>query len=150
VKYVVPAREVGDSLFIISDSPVCAIARFARSIIDTVGNLGFRSAPPRLYAIAALRGLRHAIAMSKLTDLPLACRVVATNKKFFGQNASLFFASSFAPSHLQANRHSIAIERYVQGVRPQGFLNRPPYPLHMASEYVWLFESRSIIWGDVA
>jgi len=47
VKYVVPAREVGDSLFINSDSPSCAIARFARSILNTVGNLGFRSAPPQ-------------------------------------------------------------------------------------------------------
>jgi len=32
VDYQVAAREAGDSLFIISDYTVCAIARFARSI----------------------------------------------------------------------------------------------------------------------
>ena len=52
------AREVGDTLFIISVG-VCAVARFARSNSRSVANLGFRSqslAHPRLYAIARSAG----------------------------------------------------------------------------------------------
>ena len=62
VEYQVAAREVGDSLFIIS-----VLRRFrcrsARLNLIIVANLGFRpdrsGLHPRLYAIAALRGLRQ-------------------------------------------------------------------------------------------
>ena len=54
------------------------------------------------------------------------------------------------PLTLQANRHPIAIEPASPGERPQGFLNRHTYPLHMAVEYFSIIETRSIIWGDAA
>jgi hypothetical protein len=47
LEYQVATREVGDSLFFITDLRVCAIARFARLNFIIVTNLGFRSAPPR-------------------------------------------------------------------------------------------------------
>jgi hypothetical protein len=59
----VPAREVGDSLFIISTRGVCTVARFARLDFTLVADLGFRFAPPQ-----ALR-YRHAPrAKAKTTD----------------------------------------------------------------------------------
>ena len=55
------AREVGGSPFIIRDLPVVsAIARFARSTLHNGRNTwGSATLHPRLYAVAALRGLRQ-------------------------------------------------------------------------------------------
>jgi len=50
------AREAGDSLFITVTCGVYAIARSARLDFILVANLGFRCAPPRLYAFARPAG----------------------------------------------------------------------------------------------
>ena len=60
VQYLVVAHEVGDSPIADSLSLICAIARFARFFFTLAGQTwGSSPLHPRLYAFAALRGLRH-------------------------------------------------------------------------------------------
>ena len=56
--YVVQAREVGDSLFLISDWVSFALSHASRALCSLrVGTWGSASLHPRLYAIPPLRGL---------------------------------------------------------------------------------------------
>jgi len=73
VEYQVAAREVGDSLFIINDLRGLRY-RTLRALYSSYWSATWGSAPlhPRLYAIAALRGLRqeHTVDALRRSYLP--------------------------------------------------------------------------------